>query len=101
MMKNDKNKEFEQERPKLASYKCKNKKMEISSHKYDTSSEESVKHHRKQHDFSESSDDNKKKNKCIPYDEISGEFKKNKPPMFNGEIEKGKEAEAWFYGMKN
>ena len=30
-----------------------------------------------------------------------GEFKKIKPPMFNGEIEKGEEAKAWLSGMKN
>ena len=46
-----------------------------------------VKHHiEKRQNSSESSDDNKKKNKYKPYEEISGEFKKIKPPMFNGEI---------------
>lgn len=29
-----------------------------------------------------------------------GEFKKIKPPTFNGEVEKGEEAEAWLFGMK-
>jgi len=29
-----------------------------------------------------------------------GEFKKIKPPTFNGEVEKGEEAEAWLSGMK-
>ena len=28
------------------------------------------------------------------------EFKKSKPPYFNGEIEKGEEAEAWLLGLK-
>jgi hypothetical protein len=28
------------------------------------------------------------------------EFKKTKPPSFNGEIEKGEEAEAWLLGLK-
>ena len=27
--------------------------------------------------------------------EISGDFKKINPPMFNGEVEKGEEVEAW------
>ena len=31
---------------------------------------------------------------------MSREFKKIKPPMFNGEIEKGEEAEAWLFGIK-
>ena len=33
-----------------------------------------------------------KREKYKPYEEISGEFKKIKPPTFNGETEKGKEA---------
>ena len=41
-----------------------------------------------------------RKNKYRPYEEISGEFKKKKPPMFNGEIEKVEEAKAWMSGMK-
>ena len=35
-----------------------------------------------------------------PYEEISREFKKIKPPTFNGETEKGEEAESWMSGMK-
>ena len=31
---------------------------------------------------------------------ISGEFKKIKPPTFNGETEKGEEVESWISGMK-
>ena len=96
----EKNKESEQEIPKTTPYKRKGKKLEFSSHKPKNSSEESVKHHRKQQESSESSDDNKKKNKYKPYEEISGEFKKIKPPMFNGEIEKGEEVEAYLSGMK-
>ena len=30
----------------------------------------------------------------------SGEFKKIKPPTFNGETKKGEEAESWLSGMK-
>ena len=85
----EKNKKSEQEMPKNVPYKCKGRKMEFSSHKPDTSSEESVKNHRKQQESSESSDDNKKKKKYRPYEDISVEFKKIKPPMFNGKIEKG------------
>ena len=42
----------------------------------------------------------KRKRKFKPYEEISGEFKKIKPPTFNGETEKGEEAESWLSGMK-
>ena len=31
---------------------------------------------------------------------MSREFKQIKPPMFNGEIEKGKEEEAWLSEVK-
>ena len=31
---------------------------------------------------------------------MSEKFKKIKPPMFNGEVEKGEEVEAWLSGMK-
>ena len=41
-----------------------------------------------------------KKKKYKPYEEISGEFKKIKPPTFNGNTEKGEEAESWLSGMK-
>ena len=48
------------------------------------------------HTTSDSSDDDLylKKRKYKPYEEISGEFKKIKPPNFNGETEKGEEAES-------
>ena len=45
---------------------------------------------------SDSSEDelyNRKKN-YRPYEEISREFKKIKPPTFNGQTEKGEEAES-------
>ena len=77
--------------PKTAPYKRKGRMLEFSSYKPETSSEESVKHHRKKHESN--SDDKKKNKKYRPYEEIYGEFKKIKPPMFNGEIEKGKEVE--------
>ena len=34
------------------------------------------------------------------YEEILGEFKKIKPPMFNEEVENGEEVKAWLSGMK-
>ena len=55
------------------------------------------------HSTSDSSDDNNytiKKRKYKPYEEIFGEFKKIKLPTFNGETEKGEEAESWLSGMK-
>ena len=47
------------------------------------------------HSTSDSSDENhyNKKRKYKPYEEISGEFKNIKPTTFNGETEKGEEAE--------
>ena len=50
----DKNKGFEQELYKTSPYnKHKGRKLEFSSHNPDTSSEESVKHHRKTQESSE------------------------------------------------
>ena len=45
MMKRGKNKEFEQEILKTSPYKHKGRKLELSSHKPETSSEESLEHH--------------------------------------------------------
>ena len=74
-------------------YKCKVRKLKFLKHEIESSSEESTKHNTEKHkDSSESSDSNNKKKKYKPYEEISGEFKKIKPPMFNGEIRKGEEA---------
>lgn len=42
-----------------------------------------------------------KTSKRNPYEELTGEFRKIKPPTFNGEVEKGEEVEAWLSGMKN
>ena len=59
--------------------------------------------HRKNRQYSsDSSEDNyhSRKRKYNPYEEISREFKKIKPPYLNKEIEKGEEAEAWLSGMK-
>ena len=38
--------------------------------------------------------------KYKPYEEISRELKKIKPPMFHREIKKGEEEKAWLSGMK-
>ena len=88
----EKNKEFEHIFPKTTTYKRKGMTLEISNHKAENSSEESIKHiSEKQQDSSESSDDNKRKNKYKPYEEIYGEFKNIKPPMFNSKIQKGED----------
>ena len=53
--------------------------------------------HRERHKYSSESsdsDNSHKKRKFKPYNEISGDFKKIKPHMFNGEVEKGEEAKA-------
>ena len=42
-----------------------------------------------------------RKKKYRPYEEISGEFKKIKPPTFNGETEKGEESKSWLSRMRN
>ena len=54
------------------------------------------------HSTSDSSDDHHytKKRKYKPYDEISGEFKKLKRRKFNGNTERGEEAESWLSRMK-
>ena len=49
---------------------------------------------------SSESDQKPRRKKYKPYEEISGEFKKIKPPVFNGKVEKGEEAKAWLLGMK-
>ena len=41
-----------------------------------------------------------RKKKYRPYEEISRELKKIKPPTFNGETGKGEEAESWLSGMR-
>ena len=54
------------------------------------------------HSTSDSSEDNQhtRKRKYKPYEEISREFMKIKPPTFNGETKNGEEAESWLSGMK-
>ena len=60
---------------------------------------------KEQQSYYTTSDNNKtelytRKKKYKPYEEISGEFKKIKPQTFNGETEKGEEAESWLSGMR-
>ena len=75
---------------RTALYKRKVRKLEFSNHETESSSEESTKHsNEKYKDSSESSNTNQQKQKYKLYEEIFGEFKKIKPPMFNGEIKKG------------
>ena len=83
------------------SYKHKGKKAKYSDS--ESSSKVDARSHRGRYKYtSESSESDRKsrRRKYKPYEEISGEFKKTKPPMFNGEVEKGEEAEAWLLGMK-
>ena len=75
---------------RTAPYKCKVRKLEFSNHETKSSNKELAKHSKKKYkDCSESSYSNQLKNKYNPYEEITSEFKKIKPLMFNGEIEKG------------
>ena len=63
------------------------KKNGFSRHENESSSEQSTKNNTQKHkDSIESSDSNQKKKKYKSYEEISGEFKKINPPMFNGEF---------------
>ena len=84
-------------------YQHKNKKSKQSKVESSSSSEIYGNPHRKNYQYtSDSSKDNHHsiKRKFKPYEEISGEFKKTKPPTFNGETKKGEEAESWLSGMK-
>ena len=47
-----------------------------------------------------SSSSHKRKRKRHHRDRSRDEFKKAKPPTFDGEIKTGKEAEAWLLGIK-
>ena len=85
------------------SYQHKSKKSKQSKIESSMSFEIYGDSHMKNRQYtSDSSEDNyrSRKRKFKPYEEISGEFKKIKPPTFNGETEKGEEAESWLSGMK-
>ena len=75
-------------------YKHKGKKLKFSVS--ESSLGIKVRSHRGMYKYtseSSESDRSPRKRKYKPYEEISGEFKKIKPPMFNGEVETGEEVE--------
>ena len=79
-------------------YQYKSKKSKQSKIESSSSSEIYGDSHRKNPQYtSDSSEDNydSRKRKFKPYEEFSGEFKKIKPPTFNGETKKGEESESW------
>ena len=84
-----------------ASHPRKSKKMKHTKTE-SSSSSEVFGERQSYHTTSDSSDDDLyiKKRKYKPYEEISREFKKIKPPTFNGETEKGEEVETWLSRMK-
>ena len=73
-----------------------NKKKMKHTKNESSSSSEVFGEQKNYHTTSDSSDDNlyTKKRKYKPYEEISREFKKIKPPTFNGEAKKGEEDES-------
>ena len=84
------------------SYKHKGNKSKFSSS--ESSSRVNIRLHRGRYKYineSIESDHKPRKMNYKPYEEISGEFKKIKPPMFNWEVENGEEAEKFLSGMKS
>ena len=67
-----------------------------------SSSSEGIREQKRYYTTSDSSEAElyNRKKKYRPYEEISGEFKKIKPPTFNEETKKGEEAESWLSGMR-
>ena len=91
----DKRNAYETE-SETVSYKHKGNKVKYSDS--ESSSEVNARSHRGTYKYiSESSENDRKPrtNKYKPYEAILGEFKKINPPMFNGEVEKSEEVEAW------
>ena len=98
----DKRKEHEYE-SRTKSNKCKGKTLKFLDNESNSSSGINVRWHKEKHKYSNESsdsDNSPKKRKYKPYEEIPGEFKKIKPPMFNGEVENCEEVEAWLSDMK-
>ena len=98
----DKIKEYETDSG-IVSYKHKGKKLNFSDSESKSSSRVKVRPRKEKYKYtSESSESNcsPRKTKYKPYEEILGEFKKMKPPMFNSEVEKGEEVEAWLSSLK-
>ena len=84
-------------------FQHKNKNSKQSKIESSSSSEIYGDPHRKNYHYtSDSSEDNhhSRKRKFKPYEEISEEFNKIKPPTFNGETGKGEEVESWLSWMK-
>jgi len=82
---------------------CKRKAKTLNFSDSDTNSAEEDRNPEDKTDYSSESTHSKvrkNKKKRRQHDEITGEFKKIKPPTFNGEVETGEEAEAWLSGMK-
>ena len=82
-----------------ASHKKGSKKMKLAKPDSSSSSGRS----KEQQSYYTTSDNSeaelyKRKKKYRPYEEISGEFKKIKPPTFNGETEKGEEQNPGYPG---
>jgi len=83
------------------SYKRKSRKLNFSDNESNHSTDATVKRRKQKNNYSSvSSNNSPRRRKYKPYEELSGEFKKIKPPMFNGEVEKVEETEAWLSGMK-
>ena len=98
----DKINEYETD-PGTLSYKCKGKKLKFSDSESKSSSKIKVRLQKEKYKYSSESSDSDnglRKRKYKPYEEISGQFKKIKPSMFNGKVEKGEEVETWLSGMK-
>jgi len=73
----------------------------FSDNKYHCSSDGTGEGKKKKMNYSsDNSDINPNTSKRNPYEELAGEFRKIRPPTFNGEVEKGEEVEAWLLGMK-
>ena len=97
----DKRKEHEIE-SRTVSYKCKGNKLKFSDNESKSSSGIKLRSHKEKYKYSSECSDNESsliKRKYKPNEDILGEFKNLKPPMFNGEVEKGEEAEAWLSSM--
>jgi hypothetical protein len=94
----DKNKGKNSNNSKIAQPKRKAKKLEYlesetkSVYKDTEDTETSIE--------SRSNPKERTKKKTKQHDEVKGEFKKIKPPTFNGEVETGEEVEAWLSGMQ-
>ena len=85
------------------SYQHKSKRSKHSKIESSSSFEINSNWYRKKHQYSSDnikSNYHSRKKKYNPYEEISRELKKIKPPTFNGEIEKGEEVKAWMSEMK-